>query len=308
MRPPHHRRLAEFILVAAIAFAIGTIVGAGGLFAYQQVEPGFPGVNGFQVQQVINPLGGMDATNRQNGSAQAGESPCSGTAPSLSDDGFFIVGPDGSLVRMEGVASDAPIDPAISPLTSQSRPRIAIRGQDLPLGSLHLIAYRAGIGVDITYGETGASINSVVQGSPAHVAGLQPGEVILLVNGDPVGHALNDMYVVGQHDLFGPMQVEITLEVVSGTTGRSVRLPRTYRNYTDEFTLMNLEDNVRFDLEAGADYVLLCPDHDLEPGTYGLEFREDLAIGVGPLMFGPTATPTPPPIPMPGLKWVFVVT
>jgi hypothetical protein len=307
MRAYRQSRLAEFMLVAAMSFAAGAIVGAGGLFVYQQLQFPSPEASGAQGPLFSNPSGETQPAHPVEGGTQGRESSCSGSPPNLPGDGFFIVDADGSVIRLEGLPTGFQLNPATLPSTAQRSPRIAVRGQDLPLGSLHFVAYRAGIGVDITYGESGATINSVLEGSPAHAAGLQSGDVIFSVNGEAIAHPLVDAYVPGQHDLIGPMQAQITMEVVSGTTARTVTLPRTYRNYTSDLILLDLEDDVWFSLETGADYVLLCPEHDLQPGTYVLEFRGEPPIPEIGWPFGPTSTPRPTPIPMPGEKWAFVV-
>ena len=196
------------------------------------------------------------------------------------------------------------IDISALPATSSRSPIIAIRGENLPLGSLAFHEYTAGLGVDLDFSQPGATVLGVAPNGPAANAGLLPGEVIVSVDGEPPKRP--NGYTVGENDLFGVMHQGVTLEVAAGTNVRTVVLPRTYRGYTSEFTLFRMDSRVSFRLEPRGDFVLLFTEEDLEPGAYAVEFPLEVVhrYGVG---LEPTATPTVPPIPLPQDKWIFVV-
>ena len=193
------------------------------------------------------------------------------------------------------------------PTIGLSRPSIAIKGDNFPLGNLELLAYNAGIGIDISRTDSGALVNEVFQGSPAQAAGIHPGDVILTINTEPAQSPMAEAYTHGHHDLIGPMQERITLLVISGTTSREVTLPRTFRDFPSGMLNTTLQRAISFSIKPESGYVLLHPDRELEPGTYVLVFRPRPYHGSSLQMFGPTSTPTPLPIPIPEDLWAFVI-
>ena len=220
-----------------------------------------------------------------------------------SEEGFFII-INGKFVKIPEFANDNEIDFALLPVTSERQPTFAIKGPNYPIGNLKLLAYVAGIGVDAEFTQTGAVINSVFENSPAQLANLQPGEVIVSVNGEKPKPPM--IYQPGKKDLFGTMQDQITLVVMSGTNSRTVQLPRTYLGTVDNDILLVTNPSVKFTIEPKNDYVLLHVDRELQPGVYRFEFQTENVISGG-VLFGPTPTPTLPPVPIPTQKWVFVI-
>ena len=200
------RNRKDILLLAIISFfscSIGILLGVGGILLYERTVP--PVIEPDLVQpDTPSPL------------------PQLGAAPT--GDGFFI-SVNGTLIKLPEFVDDSQLDFRILPSTRDSRPVFAIQGTNLPLGNLRLIGYLAGIGVDLTFTQAGAVINSVFEDSPARIAGLQPGEIILSQNDEPVKSPM--MYTVGRSDLIGVMQDKVTLVVVSGTSNRTVEMPRT---------------------------------------------------------------------------------
>lgn len=111
----------------------------------------------------------------------------------------------------------------------------------------------------------------------------------------------------GKEDLFGEMQDQVNLIVMSGTYIRKVQLPRTYLDTVanDIFSMTN--PSIRFTIEPKNDYVLIHPDKELKPGVYRFEFQTETVIVGGGIFFEPTPSPTSPPVPIPAGKWVFIV-
>ena len=219
-------------------------------------------------------------------------------------DGFFIV-VNGKFLKIPEFPNDSQIDFALLPTTSEKQPTFAIKGANYPIGNLKLFGYVAGIGVDAEFTQAGAVINSVFENSPAQMANIQPGEVIISVNGEKP--KLPIVYQPGKKDLFGAMQEQITLIVMSGTNSRTVQLSRTYLGTVDNNILSVTNPSVTFTLEPKNDYVLLHVDRELKSGVYRFEFQAENVISGGGIFFEPTSTPTLPPIPIPTQKWVFVV-
>jgi hypothetical protein len=238
-------------------------------------------------------------------------------------EGFYLVAAEG-LTALPGLADDSVFDLGSLPEINEIFPTFAVKGNKYPLGNLHLNPYVAGIGVDVTYGDSGARINRVFDHSPAEAAGLQAGELILSVNGQRPERPMIHAYAPGRADLFGIMYIRITLAVVSGTNSRTVELPRTYRaNVLPETASTIVPQNIRFQLEPVGDYVLIQISDALQPGVYRFEFLEspaeppELADSTHPLSVtnvpNPTPSPTPTPAPtdipivIPPEKWVFII-
>jgi hypothetical protein len=237
-------------------------------------------------------------------SSSAKNSSILGSNPTPSEDGFFIN--DGNqLVKLSEIENETYLDFNMIASTNDSSPTFSVRGEDLPIGKLKLKAYYAGIGVDLSFGNAGATINSIYDNSPAQLAGLQPGEVITTVDGEPVKAPIS--YVLGKNDLIGRMNDKVVLEILSGTSSRQVELPRTFRN-TVSPDLYLLQGNPLFTIEPVEDYVIIKVDKALEPGLYRFEFSEQENIVVGGYIgIGPTPLPTPTPVPMPSQKWLFQI-
>lgn len=219
-------------------------------------------------------------------------------------DGFFV-SINGKFIKIPEFPSDSQIDFALLPSTNETQPTFAIKGANYPIGNLKLSSYIAGIGVDAEFTQAGAVINSVFENSPAQIANIQPGEVVVSVNGENPKSPM--VYQPGKKDLFGAMQEQITLIVMSGTNSRTVQLSRNYLGTVDSNTLSVTNPSVQFTLEPKNDYVLLHVDRELKSGVYRFEFQAENIISGGGLFLEPTPTPTLPPIPMPTQKWVFVV-
>lgn len=272
------------LVISLFSCIIGVMFGAGGFWYYEQI-------------------------NKPSESALSQpESPSSFLSQSESDtpvgEGFFIV-INGKFVKIPEFPSDNQIDFALLPSTTEKQPTFAIKGANYPIGNLKLSGYVAGIGVDAEFTQTGAVINSVFENSPAQFANLQPGEVIVSVNGENPKPPM--VYQPGKKDLFGEMQDQITLVVMSGTSSRTVQLPRTYLDTVDNNILSVTNPSVKFTIEPKNDYILLHVYRELKSGVYRFEFQAETVISVGGIFFEPTPTPTLPPIPIPTQKWVFVV-
>ena len=115
------------------------------------------------------------------------------------------------------------------------------------------------------------------------------------------------VYQPGKKDLFGEMQEQVTLIVMSGTISRTIQLPRTYLGTVDSNMLSITNPSVKFTIEPKDDYILLHVDKELQSGVYRFEFQTENIISVGGILFESTPTPTPPPVPIPTQKWVFVI-
>jgi membrane-associated protease RseP (regulator of RpoE activity) len=239
-------------------------------------------------------------------------------------DGFYLVEEKG-LILIPGLDSDPSMDLAGLPHTRNALPVFSIMGNGLPLGYLHLNPYYAGIGVDFSYTETGGMIERVFENSPAWAAGLQPGDLILKEDGQPLKRPMVQIYTSGQRDLFGLMAENITLEVLSGTQNKTINLPRTYTaTVTPQFITMQVQPPViNYSIEPMDGYVLIRINSPLPSGVYRFEFigpYNGPSYGLGLPSSGcisanpcptqpPTATPLPTavPITIPNQKWVFVV-
>jgi hypothetical protein len=219
-------------------------------------------------------------------------------------EGFFMN--DGhQLAKLSEFQDDSQIDFNSIISTEESSPTFSVQGSNFPLGSLRLKAYYAGIGVDLTYGETGATINSIFENSPAQMSGLQPGDVIIAVDGKPVKRSMS--YTTGDNDLIGLMKQNVILEVLSGTSSRRIELPMSFRNIVSPNPYLMPEDR-SFTVEPKDGYVLIHIDRDLEPGLYRFEFSENQNIVIGNYIgIGPTPLPTFTPVPLPLQKWIFMV-
>ncbi len=292
MTQPDHRQskglplvdLALIVLVALLSCVIGYYLGTGGISVKQRLEA-------------------------LTGATTAGQPmlpALSYSEPVPPQDGLYLVNRDKTLTPIPVVLDDTRMDLSTLPAAPEGQPTLAIRGDDLALGDLKLTGYIAGIGVDLTFSQSGATIKTVFAGSPTQAAGLRAGDMILSLNGAPVKQPT--FYTPGQNDLLGPMQATVQLEVVAGTTTRTVTLPRTYRGSVSSTVSALMNTTVPFTVEAKGNYVLLCVTRDLAPGVYGLQFQRTERSMPGELVHvGPTRTPTPTPTPASPRKWVFVV-
>lgn len=282
----HTSRSSKSILLLSVislfSCIIGMMIGSGGFWYYEQIKK-----------------------PSESASSQP-ESPSSlpqVESDTPTEDGFFVI-VDGKFLKIPEFADESQIDLALLPATNKSQPTFAIRGANYPIGILKLSGYIAGIGIDAEFTQTGAAINSVFENSPAQIAGLQPGEVIVSVNGESPKSPM--MYQPGGKDLFGAMQEQITLVVMSGTSSRTVQLPRTFLGTVNTDILSVTNPAVTFTLEPKGDYALLHVEKELKSGVYRFEFQPEIVISSG-IFLEPTPTPTVPPIPIPTQKWIFVV-
>lgn len=210
-------------------------------------------------------------------------SPTQTLIPSASlEDGVYLKSNPGAYSRIAAFDSNNIFD-AIStlPITSDNTPVFIIKGSQYPVDSAKLYGYYAGIGVsvkNISLGtlKSGGEIVQVFEDSPAERAGLKPGEIILKVDGQPfkyIQHISNG--VPNKNDLIeiiNPNQMEVDLEILSGTTERSIILARTYRpTAEDNFKTDRYHSNLT--LEPNGDHVLLKTDWPLRPGVYRLELE-----------------------------------
>jgi hypothetical protein len=270
-------------VISLFSCIIGTILGAGGLWYCEQIKkPSESVLSQSESPSLLSQLGS--------------------DTPDI--EGFYLVN-NGRFVKLPEFASDNQIDFALLPATNEKQPTFAIKGQNYPIGNLKLSGYIAGIGIDAEFTQTGAVINSVFDNSPSQLANLHPGEVIVSVNGENPKSPI--VYQPGKKDLFGEMQEQVTLIVMSGTNSRTVQLPRNYLGTVDSSILSATNPSVKFTIEPKNDYILLRVDRELKSGVYRFEFKtQDVVDGSG-ILFEPTPTPTLPPIPLPTQKWVFVV-
>lgn len=230
--------------------------------------------------------------------------PALGNVSAPTEDGIFLYN-GGQLVKLTETLDGSQINFRSLASTNEAIPTFAIRGENYPLGMLKLKAYYAGIGVDLSYGQNGATINSVFPNSPAQNAGLQPGEVITGIDGTPVNKQPMLVYTPGKNDLFGLMKEKIVLQVLSGTSTRNVELAMSFRDTLVAGSYI-YNENVKFTVEPKDRYILVHPDKKMQAGVYRFEFIDDTIYSPG-IMIGPTPTPTLPPIPLPPQKWIFVV-
>jgi hypothetical protein len=270
-------------VISLFSCIIGTMLGAGGLWYYEQIKK--------PSEYVLSQSESPSLLPQLESDTPDGE-------------GFYLVN-NGKFVKIPEFASDNQIDFALLPTTSEKQPTFAIKGPNYPIGNLKLSGYIAGIGIDAEFTQTGAVINSVFDNSPSQLANLQPGEVIVSVNGENPKSPM--VYQPGKKDLFGEMQDQVTLIVMSGTNSRTVQLPRNYLGTVDSNILSVTNPSVKFTIEPKSDYILLHVDRELKSGVYRFEFQTQDDIGGVGILFEPIPTPTLPPIPMPTQKWVFVV-
>lgn len=278
----HKRSYLLLSLIMIFSVLIGILIGVAGVFIFQNM-------------------------NNQN-TEISNNNPVSSSDMSIDisppGNGFFIIDVNGNYVKLAEINDDSVLDYATLPTSQSTKPIIAVKGNELPIGNLKLFGYYAGIGVDLSFTQSGALINTVFKNSPAQAAGLQPGEVILSVDGESVKTTMP--YTLGKRDLSGLMKEEIVIEVVSGTNTRTVRLPRTFRDTVSE--LMSVMNPIStFTIEPKDDYLLIHTNRELMPGIYRFEFQEDEIMGTSGIFFESTPTPTLRPIPLPSQKWVFVV-
>lgn len=275
----------SILLLVVISFSscvIGSMLGACGFWYYEQLS-----TDVFSIKQPESPI------------------PLANSNSSPAGDGFFIVN-NGNFIKIPENFDDSQIDFSVLPSTNNRKTTFAVRGANFPLGSLTLSGYIAGIGVDANFTQTGAVINSVFEDSPARIANLQPGDVIVSIDGERVKSPT--IYQPGKKDLFGAMQEKVSLVIMSGTNNRIIEIPRTYLGTIDYGILSVTNQPITFSIQPVKDYVLLKVDQELKPGVYRFYFQNQNVIdGGGALTFEPTPTPTLPPIPLPTQKWMFVV-
>ena len=203
------------------------------------------------------------------------------SVPVFAEDGIYILGNSDIYQKISAIDDDSILDLSTIPTASSRTPIFAIKGSNFSIDDLKLRGYYAGIGIDseITFigtGQSGAKIIRIYENSPAAEAGLQPGEIILSIDGDPF-KAIHLNYGFPPYrdlvDLINPNQNEITIEVLSGTTERLVTLPRSYRLSGDNFKTNRAISS--FTIEPNGDYVLLKVTWPLNPGIYRLEFEQN---------------------------------
>jgi hypothetical protein len=211
------------------------------------------------------------------------------------EDGLFVYS-GGQFTKLPETLDDNQIDFGNLPAV-ETRPTFAMRG-NYPLGSLLLKPYIAGIGVNVEFEQNGATIKSVFPNSPAQLAGLQTGEIIITVDGQVPQTPM--VYKPDSNDLFDIMKEKITLQVLSGTSTRNVELARSFRQ-----TLPSKNEGfgyiynriVKYAIESKEGYIIIRLDTELESGVYRFEFSENSGISSNPA----------PQNNLPPQKWIFVV-
>ena len=272
------------ITFSVFSCIIGIVIGISGLWFFQQTKPS---VYESVLSKIESPTSIITSSNNMP-----------------SEDGFFIV-QNGSYVKIPEIYDDNELDFSILPEINDKKPYFAIRGANYPLGNLKLKSYIAGIGVSVSFTQTGAVINHVFDNSPAQMANLQKGEVIISIDDNPVKQPM--IYTPGKNDLLGEMREKVTLVVLSGTSHRTVEMPRTFRETVGSSNSLITSSSKSFSIEPKEQYVLLYVDREMKPGVYRFEFQADNIQGGGALLIQPTPTPTQPPMPLPTQKWIFVV-
>ncbi len=203
------------------------------------------------------------------------------SVPVFAEDGIYILENSGNYQKISAIDDDSIFDLSTIPTASSRNPIFAIRGSNFSIDDLRLRGYYAGIGIDSEFtfigtGQSGAKIVQIYENSPAAEAGLQPGEIIFSIDGDPFT-AIHLNYGFPPYrdlvDLINPNQNEITIGVLSGTTERSVTLPRSYRLSGDNFKTNQALSS--FTIEPNGDYILLKVTWPLNPGIYRLEFDQN---------------------------------
>jgi hypothetical protein len=238
-------------------------------------------------------------------------------------DGFYFVS-NGNLVAIPGLLSDSSLDLASLPFTTENPPTFSVKGDNFPLGILFLNPYIAGIGVDLKYNDSNATITKVYDNSPAQAAGLQIGDLIISVNDVPLKiDLISQFYTPIPNDLLGPMSDRLKLEVITGTNSRVLELPRTYTATVHPEWISITFPAINFQVEPRGDYVLIHVTKIMELGAYRFEFVAPYSgtscglclpntggIGTFPSPTPPptpTPTPTSVPISIPEQKWAFIL-
>jgi hypothetical protein len=238
-------------------------------------------------------------------------------------DGFYLVS-NGNLVAIPGLLVDSSLDLASLPSTTENPPTFSVKGDNFPLGVLFLNPYIAGIGVDLKYNDSNATITKVYDNSPAQAAGLQIGDLIISINGVPLKNSLiSQMYTPIPNDLLGPMSDRLKLEVITGTNSRILELPRTYTATVHPEWISITFPAINFQVEPKGDYVIIHIPQAMELGAYRFEFVAPYSgtscglclpntggIGTFPSPTPPptpTPTPTSVPISIPEQKWAFIL-
>ena len=237
-------------------------------------------------------------------------------------DGFYLIA-NGGLTLIPGLQDDSSLDLAALPSTTENPPTFSMKGDNFPLGNLYLIPYIAGIGVDVRYTDSGATIQQVFDNSPAQAAGLQAGDIITSANGAPFTDLILRFLSLVPNDLLGPMTDRLLLEVITGTTSRELDLPRTFTATVQPDWVKIHFPPINYQVEPMGNYVLIHVEKPIELGAYRFEFVAPFSgtscglclpntggIGTGPSPTPPptlTPIPTVAPIPMPTQKWVFIL-
>jgi len=206
--------------------------------------------------------------------------PIASDVPVFSEDGIYVLGNLDTYKKIPMIDDDSVFDISAIPTASNRTPVFAVKGNKFSIDDLKLRGYYAGIGIDSEFifigtGQSGAKIIQIYENSPAEEAGLQPGETILSIDGDPF-KAIHLHYGFPPYrdlvDLINPNQSEITIKVLSGTTERAVTLPRSYRLSGDNFKTNQAISS--FTIEPNGDYVLLKVTWPLKPGIYRFELGQ----------------------------------
>lgn len=197
------------------------------------------------------------------------------------DDGIYIVENPETYLEILPVNNDSVLDISTLPTTSNSKPIFAVKGNKFQIEDIKLRGYYAGIGihselVSLGSGKMGAKIIQIYENSPASEAGLNPDDIIIGINGEAFT-AMQLNFALAPYrdlvDLINPNQNEITIDVLSGTTERSVTVSRTYRPSGDNFKTNQAISSIT--IEPNGDYVLLKVTWPLKPGIYRFEFEKD---------------------------------
>jgi len=176
------------------------------------------------------------------------------------------------LVPLNGIRDDIILQLEFLPFTTNMSPSFSIMGENYQIGSLKILPYYAGIGVNIVYSDAGALIENIFNDSPAQAAGLQIGDLLLSVDGNPIERPLFHVYTQGMDDLIGIMYDRITLEVLSGTISKTIVLPRTYTNSVNDISIIINSSQIKYQIEPQGDYIILRILTELTAGVYRFEF------------------------------------
>lgn len=223
---------------------------------------------------------------------------------SLPGDGVYLL--DGSkAIQIPRIQKNQPIDIQLVIETKDKQPAIAIQGNELPIGQLVLRGFRAGFGIDADFSNLGATVKTVFEGSPAQQAGIQPGDLIVKVDGEPPYPPT--VFMPDHEDIFGLMEPSIEIEMVRGTSSSSLAVPRTYLHPSGPFEETLLHSNEKLTITPKDSYIVLTPNKPLKPGVYRLEVLSSNISAGGSLIVRETATPTPEPPESTRYYWVFRV-